>query len=109
MVLIRVSAAVICALLLSAPARADDTGFASSHDLRKEKGKLCMSDHDHLGTADGKTKPAAKAAAVKVWETYTAFEYGSDWARYSRAAPVSTEYTKAETGWTAVVTSRPCK
>jgi hypothetical protein len=102
-------ALLIAFAFMPAAAMADDSGFASSHSLRKEKGKLCMSEHLHLGTADGATRAAAKTNAIKTWEKYTGFEYGSDWARYSRAAPVSIEYTKADKGWTAVVTARPCK
>ncbi len=90
-------------------ALADETGFASSHTLRKEGGKLCMADHFHSGMGDGATKPAARIAAAKAWADFVDFEYGSDWARFGRAASVSVKYTKAETGWTATIEARPCR
>ncbi len=107
----------IIALALAAPAfvlaasglRADDTGMASSHTLRKESGKLCMADHAHTGSGTASTKPAARVAAVRAWADFTNQEYGSDWARFGRAAGHVTRYTKEEKGWTATVDARPCK
>jgi len=49
----------------SISAAADDTGGASMHDLHKEGGRTCMVEHIHAGTAEGKTKVAAMAAAIK--------------------------------------------
>lgn len=91
------------------PALADQTGLAQSHTLRKEGGRLCMADHYHSGMGDGATKPAAKAAAARAWADFVDFEYGSDWARFGRAASVSVKYTKAEKGWTATIEARPCR
>ena len=88
---------------------ADDTGFASSHTLRKEGGRLCMADHAHTGSGTAATKPAAMAAAIRAWADFTNQEYGSDWARYGRAAGHVVRYTKEEKGWTATVDARPCK
>ena len=95
--------------LLSAAALADDTGFAYSHDLHKEGGKTCMVDHIHQGSGEGATKPAAQAAAVRSWVDFTNFEYGSDWARWSKAVGKTTSYTKAESGWSATIEARACK
>jgi hypothetical protein len=107
---IAIVAAVAAAVSVSwAPARADDSGLASSHTLRKEGGKLCMADHYHAGSGDGLTKPAARVEAAKSWASFVDFEYGSDWARFGRAASVSVKYTKAEKGWTATIEARPCK
>ncbi len=88
---------------------ADDTGFASSHTLRKEGGRLCMADHAHTGSGTAASKDAAKAAAIRAWADFTNQEYGSDWARFGRAAGAATRYTKEEKGWTATVDARPCK
>jgi len=90
-------------------ARADDTGFASSHNLAKQGGRLCMTDHAHTGTGIGPTKPAARAAAIREWASFTNFEYGSDWASFSAAGGVTTSYTKEASGWSATVDARPCK
>jgi hypothetical protein len=101
--------AAVAAVCSSAPAMADDTGFASSHTLRKEGGKLCFADHYHSGSGDGATKAAARVVAARDWAGFVDFEYGSDWARFSRASSVSVKYTKAEKGWTAWIEARPCK
>lgn len=93
----------------SVPAFADDTGVATMHDLHKEGGLTCMVSHIHAGTGEGKTKPAAMAAALKEWYAYTAGEYGSDWASWRKSAGKKITYAKAETGWSSTVQSRPCK
>jgi hypothetical protein len=93
----------------SIPAAADDTGGASMHDLHKEGGRTCMVDHLHAGTAEGKTKAAAKSAAIREWYAYTAGEYGSDWASWGKSAAKKVTYAKADAGWSATVASRPCK
>lgn len=105
----------ICAVLMLAhataitPALADDTGFASAHDLRREGGRLCMTSHFHSGSGDGPTKPAAMKAAHQAWYDYTAWEYGSDWARWGKSASKGVNYTKNSAGWSATIESRPCK
>jgi hypothetical protein len=95
--------------LTAAGAQADETGLASSHVLRKEGGRLCMADHFHSGYGTGATKAAATRAAIRSWADFTDFEYGSSWARYSRAASKSTSFTKEEKGWGANVEARPCR
>jgi len=99
------------ALLTATPTlvRADDTGFAYAHDLRKEGGRLCMADHWHSGSGSGRTKGAAQRAAIRSWADFTNFEYGTVWARYSRAASKSARYTKESSGWGATVDARPCR
>lgn len=92
-----------------APVIADETGLAGSHTLRKEGGRLCMADHFHSGSGDGANKAAARVQAIKSWASFVDFEYGSAWARFGRAASVTTKYTKAEKGWTATIEARPCK
>lgn len=89
--------------------RADDTGFAYAHDLRKEHGKLCMTGHWHSGSGTGSSKAAAKRAAMRSWIDFTNFEYGSVWARYGRAASKSVRYAKESSGWSATVEGRPCR
>jgi hypothetical protein len=97
-------------LLASAPAvLADDTGLASMHDLRKERGRLCMADHWHSGSGEGRTRAAARSAAIRAWAEFTDFEYGSSWAHFSVAASQSTRFSKAANGWSADVDARPCR
>jgi hypothetical protein len=99
----------VFSLAATAGAFADDTGLAYSHDLRKEGGRLCMSDHYHQGSGEGRTKAAARSAAIRSWADFTNFEYGSAWARFSAAASSTTRYTKADNGWSADIDARPCR
>jgi hypothetical protein len=104
-----IASVVLAAFAASTGAIADDTGFAYTHDLRKEGGRLCMSDHYHSGSGSGRSKPAAQAAAARSWADFTNFEYGSAWARWSAAGGKSVRYTKDVSGWSADVDARPCR
>ncbi len=48
------------------------------HAMRREGGKLCMSDHWHYGSSSGShaTKAAAQRAAIASWQDFTDLEYG---------------------------------
>jgi hypothetical protein len=101
------AAALIVVIL---PARADDTGLAYSHDMRREKGRLCFSDHWHFGSGAGGTRGAAEIEAIKSWADFTALEYGSDWARYSRAAGKTVKCApNGSGGYDCQIDARPCK
>lgn len=105
-----VSAMSLTALAVAGgPVQADETGLASSHNLRKERGTTCMADHFHSGYGEGATKAAARAEAAKSWSEFVAFEYGTAWARFGRAGSVTTKYVKASKGWSATVEGRPCR
>ena len=95
--------------IVSGSALADDTGFASAHDLRKERGRTCMSDHYHQGGGSGSTKKAAQVDAIKSWQNFTAFEYGSDWARFSKAASKSMSCSASTSGVECNVEARACR
>jgi hypothetical protein len=99
------------AVVASLPVMADDNGIAGViHDLRREKGRLCQVDHWHYGSGVGATKKLAMADAVGSWQNFTALEYGSDWARFQRAA--SRSVSCANTGGGGVscsIEGRPCK
>jgi hypothetical protein len=97
----------LCAAAL--PAFADDTGFAYAHDLRKEGGRTCMSYHYHYGNGNGSTKAAAQKDAIASWAGFTDFEYGSNWARYSRAASKRMSCSQSGGGFSCQVEARPCK
>ena len=101
------AAAVVCAV--SAPAMADDTGFAYMHDLRKEAGKTCFTDHYHYGSGSGATKAAAQKDAIGSWASFTDFEYGSDWARFSRAASKAVSCSGSAGSVSSQIEARPCK
>ena len=102
------AAAVALAVSLSLPAFANETGFASMHDQRREKGRICMSSHWHYGSGSGATRKAAERDAIKSWADFTAFEYGTAWARFSRAGSKKMSCTQGGT-WSCQVEARPCK
>jgi hypothetical protein len=101
------AAAVMSAMM--APAMADDSGFAYMHDLRKEGGRTCFTDHYHYGNGNGATKAAAQKEAIGSWASFTDFEYGSDWARYSKAASKGMTCSGSSGGFNCQLEARPCK
>lgn len=102
--------ASVLALAGSGAAIANDTGFAqSSHTTRREGGKLCIVGHTHGGEGSGGTKSVALNGAINAFVVTTVDEYGSDWAKWSKAASKSVKYTRTADGWTAHAEARPCK
>ena len=95
-------------LAAAAGAAADETSLAGMHEWRKERGIMCFADHFHSGTGEGATKAAAQKAAIKAWQEFTAFEYGTDWAYFKHAGSRGITYAKAANGWSASVEGRPC-
>lgn len=107
--ILRTAALAALAITHAAPALADDTGFAYIHDLRREGGKTCFTDHYHFGSGSGPTKAAAQKAAIGSWASFTDFEYGSDWARFTRAASKGVTCTQGGGGFDCQIQARPCK
>jgi hypothetical protein len=91
--------------------KADDSGFASIHDWKNEKGgRVCMSDHFHDGNGTGATRKEAEAAARSSWVSFTVFEYGTDWGSYTLAASQKMECGNASgPTWSCATSARPCK
>ncbi|MCB1513769.1 MAG: hypothetical protein H6876_02485 [Hyphomicrobiaceae bacterium] len=93
------------------PALADDNGLAAAiHDIKREGSKLCQDGHFHTGTsaAEG-SKKSAMAQAIASWQSFTALEYGTDWAYYRFAGSKSANCTSGSSGWSCEVQGRPCK
>ena len=90
---------------------ASDTGLATAiHSVRRERGRLCMTDHWHYGSSGTKSsKAAAQRAAIASWQDFTDLEYGSVWARFSRAGSRKIGCSPTGGGWTCDVEARPCK
>ncbi len=104
------TAVVVAISSFSVPVWSDSTGFASMHDLRRERGRLCMSDHWHYGTSGPqKSKSKARRAAIRSWASFTATEYGSDWARWGRAKSKRASCSRASGSWDCSVEARPCR
>ena len=91
------------------PVQADETGMASMHDWRRERGKICLVGHYHSGAGTGRTKKQARRAAIRSWQEFTAWEYGTSWAYFRRAASRSISVTRSASGWEATVEARACK
>ena len=89
-------------------ATADDTGFASIHDLRREGGRLCMSDHDHSGSGNGRTQALAQRSAIGSWASFTALEYGSSWASFGNAIEKGMNCSGGG-GWSCSLAATPCR
>jgi hypothetical protein len=107
--IVRAAAAVVATSTIVAPAAADDTGFAYIHDLRKEGGRTCFTDHYHYGSGSGATKAAAQKDAIGSWVSFTDFEYGSDWARFAKAASKSVSCSGSGGSFSCQIEARPCK
>jgi hypothetical protein len=104
------AATIVAVATFGAPAKADDTGMAGAlHDLRREKGRVCIVDHWHYGNGSGRNKKAAMADAVASWSSFTAMEYGSDWARFQRAASRSVSCSPSSYGVSCSIDGRPCR
>jgi hypothetical protein len=86
------------------------TGLAASHNLRRESGRVCFSDHYHYGSSLGQgSERAAQAVAIKSWADFVDLEYGSGWARYSSASGKDLKCTQSSAGWGCELSARPCR
>lgn len=106
-----VACACFLASLSVAPAFADDTGLATSlHEVRKEKRRLCQVDHFHFGSSAGHpNQKIAMAHAIDSWQSFTALEYGTDWANFRKAGSSTAKCTLSSGGWGCEIQARPCK
>jgi hypothetical protein len=107
--LLRLALTLMVGIATIDSAVANDTGFAGIHDWRSERGKICLIGHFHTGVGEGRSKKLARRAAVKDWQEFTAWEYGTSWAYFRRAASRGVKFTKTEAGWQASVKGRACK
>ena len=108
--IVRVAAAIAAVTVAMPPALANDTGYATTtHDVRREGGRLCIVGHTHGGTGTGGTKGVALVGAIKAFTDTTGDEYGTDWAQWRKSASKQVSYTKTADGWSAAAEARPCK
>jgi hypothetical protein len=108
-ILATAAAALSISIIGLSASMAQDSGLSSMHDVRREGGRVCMSDHFHYGSGSGTTKQKAIAAAAASWSDFTAFEYGGGWASFKRSASKQVNVSQGASGWTADVSSRPCR
>lgn len=91
------------------PAMADVTGLDAMHTQARVGNRMCMTDHWHYGSGSGATKAAAEREAIGSWQSFTDFEYGSDWARFSRAVAKRISCSQSAGGFSCQVEARPCR
>ncbi|MGE0023097.1 MAG: hypothetical protein AB7S70_05625 [Hyphomicrobium sp.] len=103
------TALAVAACAWIGPAWADQTGFADMHTQARVGGKMCMIDHWHYGNGEGRTKAAAQRDAIGSWQSFTDFEYGSDWARFNKAVAKKISCSQSGSGFSCQVEARPCR
>jgi hypothetical protein len=93
---------------VSAPAQ--DGALVGLHDLRREGGKTCMSDHTHSGSSNGEaSRQRAEAGALRNWSEFTALEYGGHWGSPSLAGSKTMKCSQGSSGWSCEFEARPCR
>lgn len=86
------------------------TGLAAMHDMRREGGRLCFTDHFHYGSSNGeKNIKAAQAAAIRSWADFVVFEYDPSWASFGKASSKEVKCAPGSGGWSCDVSARPCR
>ncbi|MGI9521990.1 MAG: hypothetical protein ACR2PG_10115 [Hyphomicrobiaceae bacterium] len=103
-------AAVVVSSWTGATAWADDTGFINIHTLRREGRVYCAVGHFHTGSGKvQKSKKRAIRSAARDWSSFTAWEYGTDWAKWrnARSKEINCSGPRGEVSCT--VSARPCK
>ncbi len=90
----------------SAPARSCNA--LTFHDEQREGGVCCFTDHFHSGASSGQaTKAKAMAEAVRSWQDFVSFEYGSAYSSWNRAHSKSADCSNGN-GWSCSIEARPC-
>lgn len=93
-----------------APVLAQQTGVAGIHAwVPVGRNKTCLATHFHNGTGTGKTKKDAERAAIRNWESFTAWEYGDSWGRFSISETKTINCDRTTSSeFSCQVSSRPC-
>lgn len=91
-------------------AGAEESPLVGLHELRREAGKICMSEHEHSGSSSGQpTKKAAEVAAMQSWASFTQFEYGNSWGSPSLAAGKKMSCSGTPGSFSCDFVARPCR
>jgi hypothetical protein len=110
LVLASATALMLALVMMSdGAALADETGVAGMHDWVKVGRKTCMADHFHDGSGSGATRRQAEAAAISAWSSFTAWEYGTSWGRYSIAVNKTMRCSGGARNYTCSISARPCR
>lgn len=105
--------ALVAGFALALPgfqAQADDTGVGQLlHSMKRYGKKVCFDGHFHSGNGSGATKKAAEMDAVSSWAGFTAWEYGTDWAKWTKAHSKSLTCSQSGSGFSCLAEGVPCK
>jgi len=99
---------LVVGLAPAGTAAEEGMGLAGIHDWVRIGGKTCMADHFHDGQGTGPTKAQAQAAAIRAWVDFTAWEYGTRWARWQNSVSKSANCSGGRGNVSCNVSSRPC-
>ena len=85
-------------------------GLEGLHRKIQVGNRLCMAGHKHHGTGSpAPTREHALASATKHWGSFTALEYGDEWADFRIAhTPEVRCRQSGHAAWRCDVTASPC-
>lgn len=101
-----VSVGLFCAGALPASAQ----GLTDLHTKVRVGNKICFSSHYHDGSGSGNSRKGAEADAVKSWQGFTGWEYGSAWGNFwiAEGRGIKCEQSSAN-AWSCHVQARACR
>lgn len=103
-----VMACIVAAM--TPPAMADETGLVGLHSQVRVGHRSCFAGHEHYASGTGTTRRLAMRDMIAGWSSFTAWEYGSDWGHYSRAADKRVSCVHdGNRSWSCSGTARPCR
>ena len=108
-----VSAALVGSL--GAATSTEAAGLDGLHSKVQIGNRLCMAGHTHHGAGQAwGTREKALASAAKSWGSFTALEYGAEWADFGQSSNQDISCWPSRLGhgpthWTCSLTSSPCK
>jgi hypothetical protein len=108
----RMSLTIAAVLLVggATSAAAQGLNLSGIHEQVRVRGKICMKDHFHDGSSSSMpSKKAAEIEAIRVWQDFTAWEYGRNWGNFRNAESKGVKCSGAARSWSCQVTARPCR
>ena len=109
------SAALVGTTALAVQADAGGLGLTGLHKQAQVGNKLCFVDHLHHGdSGPWETREQAVAGAARSWGSFTAFEYGSDWAEFALAHDQKMNCSQSDASrggkvWSCKAEAKPCQ
>ena len=90
-------------------AKSTMTGTDQIHAQSRQGSRVCMSSHEHFGEGSLPSRKGAEGAAIRAWQVFTSWEYGSAWGQYAMAAGKSMTCSQSGGSWTCKTSARPCR